>query len=113
MEDIPVWGLENKYDKVFCIGVKHHLDDEQAGMMMQFARAILKEDGVFLSLEPVWSPPQGWLERWFMRNDRGKYIRTEEQYRKLVSPFFSDIRIDILKGTMNIPFTIAITTARH
>jgi SAM-dependent methyltransferase len=108
IDDLSGSGFNDVYDKVFCIGVMHHLSDEQAKKMLHFGCSILKSGGKFLSLEPVWSPPQGVVERWFMNHDRGKFIRSENHYGSLANEAFGNSRIEILRGTMNIPFTIAI-----
>jgi SAM-dependent methyltransferase len=99
------------FDTVFLIGVQHHLDDEVVHTMFEFAQRKLKPGGRMLCLEPVWISGQGVIERWFMRNDRGKYIRDESGYVNLMRAHFKETRADIKPHTMNIPFTIIIMEA--
>ncbi len=102
---------DNSFDTVFFIGVQHHLPDEVVSEMLRFAYRKLKKGGRMLSLEPVYTEKQGILERFIMRSDRGKFIRTADEYQKLTKRVFSDNRYEIIRGTMNIPFTIMITEA--
>ncbi len=110
----PDFPLEDEtFDTVFFIGVQHHLPDEVVAKMLNFGFRKLKKGGRMLSLEPVYAGRQGLLERFIMRNDRGKFIRTVEEYQALTNPVFKKNRFEVIPGTMNIPFTIIITQAKR
>lgn len=100
---------DEPFDTIFCIGVQHHLNDSEMEEMLHFAWSRLKSGGRWLSLEPVRTPQQGRIEKWFMDNDRGKYIRTAEGYKAIYDRVFEGTKQTILTKTMNIPFTIIIT----
>lgn len=102
---------DQQFDVVFFIGVQHHLEDESVEKILRFAYKKLKSDGRMLSLEPVRTPGQHFIERWFMNNDRGKFIRDEQSYQKITQSVFTNIKTEIIPDTMNIPFTIIITEA--
>jgi len=107
--DFPL--VDHLFDTVFLIGVQHHLTDEVVQTMFEFAQRKLKPGGRILCLEPVCTSEQGVIERWFMRNDRGKYIRDESGYINLMRTHFKEIKTEIKHHTMNIPFTIIILEA--
>jgi len=101
--------LENElFDTVFFIGVQHHLSDSEMEATLKFAKSKVKKGGRLLALEPVITPNRGSIEKWFMDNDRGKFIRTAEHYQQITTQVISNYTQTILKNTMNIPFTIII-----
>ncbi len=105
----PDFHIEDEsFHTIFMIGVQHHLPDEAIEKMLDFAYRKLKPGGKLLSLDPAYSGQQGRLELWFMKNDRGKYIRKPEEYKSLTGRFFKDNSIDIFHGVMHIPFTFNI-----
>lgn len=103
--------MDELFDTVFCVGVQHHLNDKEMEAVLRFAWSRLKSGGRWFSLEPVRSPQQGRIERWFMDNDRGKYIRSAEAYKVINERVFENARYTVLAKTMNIPFAIIITEA--
>lgn len=109
----PDFPLDNeRYDTVFLIGVQHHLTDAIVDKMFAFAYQKLKPGGRMLCLEPVYCAGQGAIEKMFMRNDRGKYIRTEAGYLALMQKQFNHVESEIRPNTMNIPFTVVILQAQ-
>ncbi len=103
------FALENElFDTVFFIGVQHHLTDSEMEATLRFAKSKLKKGGRLLALEPVVTQNRGPIEKWFMNNDRGKYIRTADHYQKITTQVVTNYAQTILKNTMNIPFTIII-----
>lgn len=105
--DFPI--NNESFDTIFMVGVQHHLDDATLKKVTQQIFEKLKKGGRFLYLEPVRTPQQGKIELWFMNNDRGKFIRTADQYEQFTRPVFPNTQQEIIQGTMNIPFTIIIS----
>ncbi len=106
----PDFPIEDaSFDTIFMVGVQHHLDDEILKILTRQINEKLKKGGRFLYLEPVRTSHQGKVERWFMNNDRGKYIRSAEHYQSITKLLFPNNRQEIIQGTMNIPFTIIIS----
>lgn len=106
--------LENlgHFDVVTIIGVLHHLRDHDCRKLLLSVRQILNANGRLVTLDGVFAKNQSTLARIFLRLDRGRFIRTEEQYRELISEQFEisvgDIRADLLA----IPFTHFATVCR-
>ena len=107
----PAFELEDEtFNTVFFIGVLHHCPDEVVDKMLRFAHRKLKKGGRLLSLEPVYAGNQGKLELLIMKYDRGKFIRSAGEYQMLTRKIFLNCSYEILANTMNVPFTIIITT---
>ena len=79
-------------DIVICSGVLHHLDDDEVFRVIKFAYKILKTGGRLVCLDPYWAPQQGLFEKWMMAHDRGRHIRTEQGYRRLIERVFQNIK---------------------
>ncbi|MCA1744227.1 MAG: class I SAM-dependent methyltransferase [Bacteroidales bacterium] len=107
-------AIENElFDTVFFIGVQHHLSDSEMEATLRFAKSKLKKGGRLLALEPVVTTSRGRIEKWFMDNDRGKFIRSADHYQQITTQVITNYAQTILKNTMNIPFTIIIIECQN
>jgi SAM-dependent methyltransferase len=95
-------------DIVIAIGVLHHLDDEEAAHCIQFAYDALKTGGRFVCHDACWIPNQGALSRYIMSNDRGRNIRTEQQYRQLAAKVFRNVDAWVDTKPMRIPYVTVV-----
>jgi SAM-dependent methyltransferase len=70
------------FDVVMFNGVWHHMDDDLIRECMEEVKRVLRPTGVLLVSEPVFR--HDWpVSTFFLKNDRGKFIRTREGYRSL------------------------------
>ena len=95
-------------DIVMALGVLHHLDDREAGDCIQFAHDALKPNGRFVCHEACWIPNQGSVSKYIMGSDRGRNIRTEQQYRDLAGKVFSKIEARVDTKPMRIPYVTIV-----
>jgi ubiquinone/menaquinone biosynthesis C-methylase UbiE len=91
-------------DIVMAIAVLHHLDDQDALECIRFAYDALKMRGRFICLEPCWTPNQSALSKFLMANDRGRNIRTEQQYRHLAARVFMNVSVGVDTNPARIPY---------
>jgi SAM-dependent methyltransferase len=91
-------------DIVMCCGVLHHLNDDEALDLIRFAHEVLKHGGRFVALEAAWLPRQSGLSRWVVGQDRGKNVRTDDEYHALVAKFFQKIRVVPELHPLRIPY---------
>ncbi|MDR1789709.1 MAG: methyltransferase domain-containing protein [Opitutaceae bacterium] len=91
-------------DVVFCAGVLHHLDDAEVRGVLQFAHRQLVAGGRFCALEAAWLPGQSRLSRWMVGQDRGKNIRTPDEYRALAEQVFPSVHIIPDLHPLRIPY---------
>jgi len=80
---------DNSYDKVFIVGVLHHLDDEACGRVLTEAKRVLKPEGTVLVMEDLDKKESGFLTKFLHRLDKGKYIRTAEDYKNMLQNYFA------------------------
>ncbi|HEY7001197.1 MAG TPA: class I SAM-dependent methyltransferase [Candidatus Udaeobacter sp.] len=95
-------------DIVTAVGVLHHLDDEDAAGCIQFAHDALKSGGRFITHDACWIPNQGAVSKCIMSHDRGRNIRTEQQYRQLAAKLFRNVRSWIDTRPMRIPYVTIV-----
>ena len=96
----------NKYDVVVAMALIHHLSDEDAKQLFSFAAQVLNQGGILVTYDNVFIENQHWLAKWLIKNDRGKHVRTQEEYKKLVAPYFNNFTTRVLHDTLRIPYTI-------
>jgi len=95
-------------DIVIGLGILHHLDDEQATHCIRFAHRALKQGGRFVCLEACWIPNQGAVSKYIMSVDRGRSIRTEEQYRQLAGKVFNKVDAWVNTNPLRIPYVTVV-----
>jgi SAM-dependent methyltransferase len=95
-------------DIVMAIGVLHHLDDEEAEQCIRFAYDALNTTGRFVCHEPCWIPSQGAISKFIMSTDRGRDIRTEQQYRQLSAKVFNKVDAWVDTKPMRIPYVTIV-----
>jgi len=98
-------GEQGTFDLVMAIGVVHHLDDAQAGKLFELARRVLRPGGRLVTYDGCYVPQQSRIARWMLAHDRGKFVRTQEEYLRLASPHFSKVSPQIRHDLLRIPYT--------
>ena len=77
---------DGSFDIVMFNGVWHHMNDAMVLACMNEVRRVLRPTGVVLVDEPVFRPD--WpVSAFFLKNDRGRFIRTRDGYRVLFAGF--------------------------
>lgn len=102
--------VTNKYDIVISAGVLHHLDDNQCYNLLEIAKKALKENGKFVSFDGVYTNNQSKIARFFLKKDRGEYIRSKQEYENLAFKAFSKVHTIIDESYFHIPYTSVIMT---
>ena len=93
------------FDIVLATAVLHHLNDEEAIQLFELARSALKPHGRLVTFDGCYTRGQSWLKRFLLSKDRGRFVRTEDQYHSLAEEIFSDIKISIYHNLIRIPYT--------
>ena len=94
-----------KADVVICNGLLHHLPDDEAIEVLQVAKKLLKLKGRALCLEATFLSRQSRLSRRMVSMDRGRYVRSEEEWKKLIGRVFESYSTRVLTGLIRIPYT--------
>jgi SAM-dependent methyltransferase len=103
IEDLNIKDMP-KFDCVFAFGVLHHLDDKTAKLMIKSAKKLLKPGGKFASIDPCLVCDDSFISKFLIRNDRGQFIRSQEDYRKLFKNS-RDIQSRIFNDLLNVPYS--------
>jgi len=94
-----------KYDIVMMNGVLHHIDDEKAGEVLASVKTLLKPDGRFCSFDNVIRNEASFIEKFLIKNDRGKFVRTPEEYAKIVRKYLPNAKYEVKTGLINLPYS--------
>ncbi|MEO7326045.1 MAG: class I SAM-dependent methyltransferase [Dokdonella sp.] len=96
------------FDIVMATGLLHHLDDDPARDMFRIAHAALRPNGRLITFDGCFAPHQSAAARFIIARDRGRNVRTAEQYVALARDVFREVRVDIRDDLLRIPYTHAI-----
>lgn len=99
-------------DIVMCLGVLHHLNDEEARQLLAFARENLKPTGRFVGAEPSYLVHQSRASAWIMSRDRGQNVRPESEWKSLLKAEFPAYSTSVLTGLIRIPYTHILLEGR-
>ncbi|MGA2242247.1 MAG: class I SAM-dependent methyltransferase [Verrucomicrobiota bacterium] len=98
-------GEQGTFDLVLAIGMIHHLDDAQAARLFDLARLALRPTGRLVTYDGCYVPQQSHIARWLLAKDRGKFVRTREEYLRLALARFSKVELHLRHDLLRIPYT--------
>lgn len=96
---------ERSFDLVVAKSLLHHLDDAEANQLLETAARLLRAGGVFFSSDPVRHEGQALIARALLALDRGRSIRTPDEYRALASGHFAAVETTLLTDLLPIPYS--------
>jgi len=105
------WPL-NSADLVLCNGLLHHLGDAEALEVLELSKRLMKANGRLICLEAVFLDRQTRLSKLFVSADRGRHVRSEHEWKQLISQVFSSYATRIITGLIRIPYTHIIIECR-
>jgi SAM-dependent methyltransferase len=94
-----------EFDLALLFGVLHHLDDAACQRLLRMAHKALKPGGRLITLDGVFHKGQGWLSRWVVARDRGRFVRDEEAYLALARSVFPVVNHEVCEGRIRIPYS--------
>lgn len=106
--DVGLATIEDErgqFDLVLATGVLHHLDDERASRLFELASMALRPGGKLITYDGCYVPGQSRLARWVLSRDRGKFVRSQEEYVRMASTHFSKIQPHVRHDLLRIPYT--------
>ncbi len=98
-------GEQGTFDRVLSIGVIHHLDDAQAAKLFELARRALRPTGRLVTYDGCYVPRQSRVARWLLAHDRGKFVRTQEEYARLAAAQFAIVEPQLRHDLLRVPYT--------
>ena len=103
----------NNTDLVLCNGLLHHLSDAEATEVLEISKRLLKPGGRLVCLEATYLARQSRLSKWVVSTDRGQFVRSEQEWKELVSRTFERCSTLILTGLLRIPYTHIVIECRN
>ncbi|WP_169743656.1 class I SAM-dependent methyltransferase [Methanolacinia paynteri] len=102
-------NLAENFDIVIATGVIHHLSTDEATSMLMKGYECLKENGKIVTVDNVYDNSLSFINKTALKMDRGAYIRNEQEYLSLFTPF-PDVRCSVVKSPLRIPYYYIICT---
>lgn len=99
-------------DVVMMNGVLHHLSDEEADQTLDVVKQALGPGGRVFTLDGCYADGQPALARMLLKNDRGRYVRTQERYRLLMAKHFDSVEVHVDDSLSWVPYTWIIMIGR-
>lgn len=101
------------FDVVMATGVIHHLDDSLAEKLFQISAVALKPSGRLVTFDGCYIKNQNVFSKFMLDVDRGKHVRTQDQYETLAKKSFSEIDAIVDKTYFKIPYVSLIMTCKN
>ena len=96
-----------------CIGVLHHLSDEQVQTLGRIVAERLAKLGRLVTIDPTFVERQNPIAHWLARSDSGRNVRTPSVYETLVRGAFDAVKVDLRHDLLRVPYTHCIITAQR
>lgn len=93
------------FDVVMVNDTIHHLNNAEAKKVFKTAHSLLKDDGFLSTIDIIKTANQSWLTKTLMSLDRGKNIRTENEYLELLGPDYEISEKHVLNNMHYLPYT--------
>lgn len=91
------------FDAILLFGIIHHVDDAAADNLLGLLARCLSPTGRVVTIDPCFVPGQTWVTRLMARWDRGRFVRDEKSYRRLVAGHFREVEASLIPNTGRIP----------
>jgi SAM-dependent methyltransferase len=104
------WNDVGPFDVALAIGVVHHLGDDQVLKLHSLAKRVLRPGGRLVTVDPCLEAGQPLAARAVIKADRGQNVRTPQEYARLAATTFENVRLDVRRDLLRIPYSHAILT---
>ncbi len=108
VDQLNDFGLKT-FDRIIILGVMHHLDDAQLAKLMMSLKDRLNQGGTLITFDVAYEDKQNLIAKLLAKNDRGKFVRTKEQYLKFIQVSFKNELADIRHDLLRVPYTHLLT----
>jgi SAM-dependent methyltransferase len=92
------------FDIVLALGLVHHLDDSEARDLFGLGYTSLKPGGRMITNDGCYAPGQSPAIRFLLSRDRGRFVRTQEQYLGLAHTWFQEVNAHLRENILRIPY---------
>ncbi len=97
-----------QFDLIMLNGVLHHLDDNSAANLLQLLNRCLAPQGRLMTLDGCFQEVMSPVSRYLLRQDRGDFVRYQEQYEALASSVFPKLEMHLHQDLFYIPYSALV-----
>ncbi len=108
VDQLNDFGLKT-FDRIIILGVMHHLDDAQLAKLMMSLKDRLNQGGTLITFDVAYEDKQNLIAKLLAKNDRGRFVRTKEQYLKFIELAFKVEQADLRHDLLRVPYTHLLT----
>jgi trans-aconitate methyltransferase len=94
-----------------ALGIYHHIDNTKLIKTLENLNEVLEPGSKIVSLDPIIDEQTSSLASWFALKDRGKYIRTVNEYTEIFWSQGFEIDFEIKRKQFRIPYDLLLLTA--
>lgn len=98
------------FDLIICLGLLHHLDDDEAEVLITALSTRLAPGGRLVTNDPVFIERQNPVARFIKNRDSGENIRTKAGYTALFAKARGQLESAILSGRLHVPYNHCCNT---
>lgn len=96
------------FDIINAHGLLHHLSDKESEDLFRISHLYLRDNGYIVTVDSAYHEDQSAIDRWLVSKDRGRNVRTPEQYTRLAKKYFEKVESEILVGKYIFPFSLFV-----
>jgi cyclopropane fatty-acyl-phospholipid synthase-like methyltransferase len=94
--------LEDRpFDIVIADGLLHHLNDDEARNLFEIGYTALRDSGFMFTADPTLVENQGVISRRISLMDRGKHVRSPEEYKRIALSVFPRVDAHVIDNVSN------------
>jgi SAM-dependent methyltransferase len=101
-------GTLGPFVLVLVMGVLHHLSDSETDHVFALGARALADGGRMFTYDPCLTPGQSRIARAVIQRDRGRNVRSLEEYRSLAARHFRDVNAVERHDLLHIPYSHAL-----
>lgn len=99
-------------DIVMMNGVLHHISDADVAISLRAIHKVLRPGGELFTLDCAYIEAQPWFARFMADHDRGRFVRSPDQYVRLLGNMFSTVEPHVRGDLARVPCTLFIAVSR-
>ena len=108
VDQLSEYGLKT-FDRILLLAVMHHLDDEKLVKLVSELKKRLNNGGMLITFDVAFEENQNLIAKFLAANDRGKHVRTKEEYLEFLSSELKVVKADLRHDLLRVPYTHMFT----
>jgi SAM-dependent methyltransferase len=101
-----------RMDVALMLGLLHHLDDTASVELLTLTKAAMKPGARLFTLDGFYEPGQPRIARFLLDQDRGKFIRKQDEYVTLAAQVFGEVKRTVRNDLFYVPYPSLILECR-